>query len=176
MIPLLFCFGLSLGHWIISASLISQLLFPSLCPHCPLPRGCLLFWSFPLAVVCSYLAPLSCTQHPVCTGAGQTLSLCDAEDISQAITFLAWARYLYNWVLPAVGVLGEREWKDKKKREGKRVINRGRGPTEGSVSISTRTPLKCLQGALQQFLSVIVYYVEQKDQQVDPCHMKIVPS
>lgn len=56
---------------------------------------------FPL---CSYLVALSCTQHPVCTGAGQTLSLCDAEDISQAITFSAWARYLYNWVLPAGSV------------------------------------------------------------------------
>lgn len=68
--------------------------------------GCLFFFSFfsqrfPL---CSYLVALSCTQHPVCTGAGQTLSLCDAEDISQAITFSAWARYLYNWVLPAGSV------------------------------------------------------------------------
>lgn len=62
---------------------------------CPLPLWShppsFLFLSFPLAAVYSYLATLSCTQHPVCTGAGQTLSLCDAEDISQAITFSAWA-------------------------------------------------------------------------------------
>lgn len=73
------------------------------CPCCPLSPGYPFFWSFPLAVVCSYLTPLSCTQHPVCTGAGQTLSLCDTEDISQAITFSAWARYLYNCILPACG-------------------------------------------------------------------------
>lgn len=67
-------------------------LVPVLLSFAPLvPPPLLFFLSFPLAAVCSYLATLSCTQHPVCTGAGQTLSLCDAEDISQAITFSAWA-------------------------------------------------------------------------------------
>lgn len=96
--------------------------------------GCHFFGLFPHAVVCSYLAPLSCTQHPVCTGAGQTLSVFDAEDISQAITFSAWARYLYNWVLPAVGVL-ERESENgkKKKRREKRKNNDGGGGRGGAL-------------------------------------------
>lgn len=108
------------------------------------------FWSFPLAVVCSYLAAFSCTQHPVCTGAGQTLSLCDAEDISQAITFSAWARYLYNWVLPAVGVRESEKGEEKEWATG-RGARGGWGSSEGSVSISTRTPLKRLWEAPQQF-------------------------
>lgn len=86
---------------------LSHSCFFPYCKCCPLPSWVALFFfsffsqRFPL---CSYLVALSCTQHPVCTGAGQTLSLCDAEDISQAITFSAWARYLYNWVLPAGSV------------------------------------------------------------------------
>lgn len=70
-------------------------------PSCKLPS---FFWAFLLAVVCSYLATLSCKPHPVCTAAGQTLSLRDAKDISQAITFSARVRYLYNWFLPAAEV------------------------------------------------------------------------
>lgn len=117
-VPLVF-FCLSWGHHVTSASSVSLLFFP-LSVHVvlyPFWLPFFFFCSFPLAAVCSYLAPLSCTQHPVCTGAGQTLSLCDAEDISQAITFSAWARYLCNWVLPAVGVL-ERVRMERKKNGG----------------------------------------------------------
>lgn len=93
----------------------------------------LFFLAFLLAVVCSYLATLSCKPHPVCTAAGQTLSLRDAKDISQAIAFSAWVRYLYNWVLPAAEVLRRNNESQKEKREE---------PKQGSGSICTRNPLK----------------------------------
>lgn len=75
----------------------------------------LFFLAFLLAVVCSYLATLSCKPHPVCTAAGQTLSLRDAKDISQAIAFSAWVRYLGNWVLPAAEVLRRNNESEKEK-------------------------------------------------------------
>lgn len=103
-------------------------------PSCKLP---FFFLAFLLAVVCSYLATLSCKPHPVCTAAGQTLSLRDAKDISQAIAFSAWVRYLYNWVLPAAEVLRRNNESEKEKRESDEEE-----PKQGSGSISTRNPLK----------------------------------
>lgn len=74
------------------------------------------FLPFLLAVVCSYLATLSCKPHPVCAAAGQTLSLRDAKDISQAIAFAAQVRYRHNWLLPATEVIGRQNDSEKKKR------------------------------------------------------------
>lgn len=86
----------------------------------------IVFLGLSYSVVCSYLAALSCRPHPVCTAAGQTLFLRDAKDISQAITFSAWVRYLYNWILPDAEVLGRHNerGKDKKRRRGERARRR----------------------------------------------------
>lgn len=77
---------------VIGSSEPPAVFFPSLCSTGPPPHHLLFFSPRPSRspFFCCYLATLSCTQHPVCTGAGQTLSLCDAEDISQAVTFSAW--------------------------------------------------------------------------------------
>lgn len=121
----------------------------SLASSCP--ASCPLFFlAFLLAVVCSYLATLSCKPHPVCTVAGQTLSLRDAKDISQAIAFSAWVRYLYNWVLPAAEVLRRNNEGEKEKRESDEEE-----PKQGSGSISIRNPLKYVWEAPTRTLSVI---------------------
>lgn len=94
-----------------SAPSISRLLplAPSVL-SCPVRRH---FLPFLLAVVCSYLATLSCKPHPVCAAAGQTLSLRDAKDISQASASAAQARYRHNWLLPAAEVLGRQNESEK---------------------------------------------------------------
>lgn len=63
---------------------------PALSPILSVPLSLRLSVTLPAAGC--YLTACSCMPHPVCAGSGgQTWSLCDTQDISQAIAYSAWA-------------------------------------------------------------------------------------
>lgn len=138
----------------------SAVCFLSLHPRPPLSCTLTFFLPFLLAVVCSYLATLSCKPHPVCTAAGQTLSLRDAKDISQAITFSAWVRYRYNWFLPAGEVLGRHNEGEKKKTSEQW----GGGQARFRLHFH-QEPIKISMGS--PHINVFCHIPEHKDQHTD---------
>lgn len=142
----------------------------SMLSSAPLVGFSFLFFLLPLSVLISRRSPA----HSILFALGQDKHcLCVTPK-----TFHRLSRFQHG---PDISIIGffllwecfrESENGKKKKSGGKRVSNR-RGAKERSVSISTRTPLKCLREAPQQlFLSCFFYYVEQKDQRGEPRHTK----
>lgn len=143
--------------------------------------GCLFFLSFfflsvSLSVLISWRSPA----HSILFALGQDKHcLCVTPK-----TFHRLSRFQHEPDISIIGffLLGVCERERQKERERVRKGKKGRvkkserlargGSSEGSFSISTRTPLKCLRSPTT-ILSVTVYYLEQKDQHGDPCHTKI---